>query len=131
MVQEVDPKGKQPAASPPDLKETHETAGEAAIRTDNDEEWREEFPYPWDEDEIVMHPNGAALAELTHGRLLTMEGSGHIPHLRDPVKVNLALRDFALPARPRAANKSFIDLGRAGSERVQPRLDIRIHRGLR
>ena len=58
-----------------------------------------------DEDEIVMHPNGAALAELTHGRLLTMEGSGHIPHLRDPVTVNLALRDFALPARPRAERR--------------------------
>lgn len=53
MVQEVDPKGKQPAASLPDLKETHETAGEATTRPDNSEEWREEFPYPWDEDEIV------------------------------------------------------------------------------
>jgi len=53
-----------------------------------------------DEDEIVMHPNGAALASLTGGRLLTMEGSGHLPHLRDPVAVNLALRDFLLPASP-------------------------------
>jgi Rieske Fe-S protein len=53
MVQEVDPKDKQPAASLPNLQETHEVAGEAATRTDNDEEWREEFPYPWDEDEIV------------------------------------------------------------------------------
>jgi pimeloyl-ACP methyl ester carboxylesterase len=26
--------------------------------------------------------------------LLTMEGSGHIPNVRDPVKVNRALRDF-------------------------------------
>ena len=54
-----------------------------------------------DDDEIVLHPNGAALAELTHGRLLTMEGSGHCPHVRDPVAVNLALRDFLLPAAPR------------------------------
>ena len=51
-----------------------------------------------DDDEIVLHGNGAALAELTGGRLLTMEGSGHLPHLRDPVSVNLALRDFLFGA---------------------------------
>jgi pimeloyl-ACP methyl ester carboxylesterase/UDP:flavonoid glycosyltransferase YjiC (YdhE family) len=51
-----------------------------------------------DEDEIVLHANGAALADLTGGRLLTMEGSGHCPHVRDPVAVNLALREFLLPA---------------------------------
>jgi pimeloyl-ACP methyl ester carboxylesterase len=51
-----------------------------------------------DEDEIVMHANGQALAELTRGRLLTFEGSGHVPHGRDPVAVNLALREFLLPA---------------------------------
>jgi pimeloyl-ACP methyl ester carboxylesterase len=55
-----------------------------------------------DEDEIVLHANGAALAELTGGRLFTMEGSGHGPHLRDPVAVNLELRDFLLPPAPRA-----------------------------
>jgi pimeloyl-ACP methyl ester carboxylesterase len=54
-----------------------------------------------DEDEIVMHENGAALAELTKGRLLTLEGSGHCPHVRDPVAVNLALRDFLLTESPR------------------------------
>jgi len=51
-----------------------------------------------DEDEIVLHANGAALAALTGGRLLTMEESGHCPHVRDPVAVNLALREFLLPA---------------------------------
>ncbi|HET7466941.1 MAG TPA: alpha/beta fold hydrolase [Candidatus Dormibacteraeota bacterium] len=56
-----------------------------------------------EEDEIVLHANGAALAELTGGRLLTMEGSGHGPHMRDPVAVNLALRDFLLQPAPRAA----------------------------
>jgi pimeloyl-ACP methyl ester carboxylesterase len=56
-----------------------------------------------DEDEIVLHDNGAALAELTGGRLLTMVGSGHAPHARDPVAVNLAVREFLLgaPARRR------------------------------
>jgi len=53
MVQEVNPRDQQAAASLPDLAESHETAGEAATRPDNSEEWREEFPYPWDEDEIV------------------------------------------------------------------------------
>jgi pimeloyl-ACP methyl ester carboxylesterase/predicted glycosyltransferase len=53
-----------------------------------------------DEDEIVLHGNGAALADLTRGRLLTLEGSGHCPHVRDPVAVNLAIREFLLPAAP-------------------------------
>ena len=47
---------------------------------------------------------GAALAELTGGTLVTLEGSGHAPHARDPVKVNLLLRDFVAARRaPRAA----------------------------
>ena len=53
-----------------------------------------------DDDEIVLHANGVALAELSGGRLLTMEGSGHCPHARDPVAVNLALREFLLPPAP-------------------------------
>ena len=53
-----------------------------------------------DEDAIVLQANGEALAELTDGRLLALEGSGHGPHLRDPVVVNLALRDFLLPSAP-------------------------------
>jgi hypothetical protein len=43
---------------------------------------------------------GVALAEHTRGRLIVLEGSGHAPHLRDPVKVNLLLRDFAKPPTP-------------------------------
>ena len=58
-----------------------------------------------DDDEIVLHANGAALAEMTGGRLLTMEGSGHGPHARDPVAVNVAIADFLLPATPRAAQR--------------------------
>jgi len=58
-----------------------------------------------DEDEQVLHANGVELAELTNGRLFTMEGSGHGPHVRDPVAVNLALRDFLLPAAPRPARQ--------------------------
>jgi pimeloyl-ACP methyl ester carboxylesterase len=53
-----------------------------------------------DEDAIRSHASGAALAELTGGRLVTFEGSGHAPHSRDPVRFNLLLRDFACPAPP-------------------------------
>ena len=40
------------------------------------------------------HARGANVAELTGGRLVTLEGSGHLPQGRDPVRVNLLLREF-------------------------------------
>jgi pimeloyl-ACP methyl ester carboxylesterase/predicted glycosyltransferase len=52
------------------------------------------------DDAIRPHDVGAALAELTGGALATLEGSGHIPLARDPVKVNLLLRDFVERTRP-------------------------------
>src|SRR5215218_6837315 len=53
-----------------------------------------------DQDAIRPLANGAKLAELADGELVTVEGSGHAPHVRDPVKVNLLLRDFVKPAPP-------------------------------
>jgi pimeloyl-ACP methyl ester carboxylesterase len=53
-----------------------------------------------DEDGLVTHARGAALAEVTGGRLVTVEGGGHFPPARDPVKVNLLLRDFVAPRPP-------------------------------
>jgi len=53
-----------------------------------------------DQDAIRPLANGAKLAELAVGELVTIEGSGHAPHVRDPVKVNLLLRDFVKPAPP-------------------------------
>jgi pimeloyl-ACP methyl ester carboxylesterase/predicted glycosyltransferase len=53
-----------------------------------------------EDDAIRSHSTGAALAELTGGTLATLAGSGHAPHGRDPVKVNLLLRDFAVPPKP-------------------------------
>ena len=38
---------------------------------------------------------GPIAAELTGGDLVIIEGGGHLPQARDPVKVNLLLRDFA------------------------------------
>jgi pimeloyl-ACP methyl ester carboxylesterase len=52
------------------------------------------------DDAINSHTRGIALAEHAGGRLVLLEGSGHAPHLRDPVKVNLLLRDAAVPPPP-------------------------------
>jgi pimeloyl-ACP methyl ester carboxylesterase/predicted glycosyltransferase len=49
-------------------------------------------------DAIASVTHGVALAEHTGGRLVRLDGSGHAPHVRDPVKVNLLLRDFVKPA---------------------------------
>jgi pimeloyl-ACP methyl ester carboxylesterase len=48
-----------------------------------------------DEDAIRPHATGAEFAEMTGGRLATIEGAGHLPHARKPVQVNLLLREFA------------------------------------
>jgi pimeloyl-ACP methyl ester carboxylesterase/predicted glycosyltransferase len=55
-------------------------------------------------DAVVGPARGAAIAAAIPGaRLLTMEGSGHAPQLRDPVAANLAIRDFACPPASRPA----------------------------
>jgi len=51
-------------------------------------------------DAITSVTRGAAMAEQTGGQLVVLEGSGHAPHVRDPVKVNLLLRDFVVPPKP-------------------------------
>jgi len=51
-----------------------------------------------DEDALVPHTRGARLAELTGGKLVTIEGGGHYPQGRDPVKFNLLLHDFIKPS---------------------------------
>jgi pimeloyl-ACP methyl ester carboxylesterase len=51
-----------------------------------------------DADRIRPHAQGAELARVTGGRLVTLEGSGHGPHARDPVRVNLLLREFCASA---------------------------------
>lgn len=46
------------------------------------------------DDAIIGVETGEEVARITGGSLLRMEGSGHVPMVRDPVKVNLALFDF-------------------------------------
>jgi len=45
-------------------------------------------------DALTSVTRGAAMAEQTGGELVVLEGSGHAPHIRDPVKVNLLIRGF-------------------------------------
>jgi pimeloyl-ACP methyl ester carboxylesterase/predicted glycosyltransferase len=54
------------------------------------------------EDAITGPSRGIELAAATGGELVMLDGSGHAPHVRDPVKVNLLLRDFSVPPRPGA-----------------------------
>jgi pimeloyl-ACP methyl ester carboxylesterase/predicted glycosyltransferase len=54
------------------------------------------------DDAIRPHEGGRRLAEATGGEFVTLQGSGHSPHARDPVKVNLLVRDFVDPPRPTA-----------------------------
>jgi predicted glycosyltransferase len=66
-----------------------------------------------DEDAIRPWATGARLAELAHGELVTIEGGGHAPHVRDPVRVNLLLREFAASLAPRPAGAQGRDWTRA------------------
>jgi pimeloyl-ACP methyl ester carboxylesterase/predicted glycosyltransferase len=55
-----------------------------------------------EEDAISPSTRGVALAGATNGTLVLLEGAGHGPHARDPVRVNLMLRDFAERCGPPA-----------------------------
>ena len=55
-------------------------------------------------DDRILSPDGAAeLARLSGGQLVTLVGSGHAPHVRDPIKINELIRAFVagpeVPAR--------------------------------
>lgn len=46
------------------------------------------------DDRISPFSRGLALAEATRGELIAIDGGGHMPQGRDPVIVNLAIREF-------------------------------------
>ena len=46
------------------------------------------------DDRVRPHAVGAAAAELAGGALVTIEGGGHCPQARHPVRINLLLREF-------------------------------------
>jgi pimeloyl-ACP methyl ester carboxylesterase len=52
-------------------------------------------------DAVVGSARGAAVAAaIPQAQLITLEGCGHAPHLRDPVITNLVIRDFAASPAP-------------------------------
>ena len=53
------------------------------------------------DDAIAAIGAGERLAELTDADFVRLEGSGHIPNARDPVPVNLMLREFAERVSPK------------------------------
>ncbi len=59
------------------------------------------------DDRISPHARGAALADATGGTLLTLEHSGHLPHARNPVAVNVAVRTFfGLDPKPQSRRRA-------------------------
>lgn len=46
------------------------------------------------EDRIDSHRVGVEAARLSGGTLVSMSGSGHLPNVRDPIRVNRLFRDF-------------------------------------
>jgi pimeloyl-ACP methyl ester carboxylesterase len=46
------------------------------------------------DDAIRPSESGAAFADLLGGALVLLHGAGHAPHARDPVKVNLLIKQF-------------------------------------
>ncbi|MBV8280750.1 MAG: alpha/beta hydrolase [Candidatus Eremiobacteraeota bacterium] len=46
------------------------------------------------DDAVIPYSSGAGVAAATGGALATIEGAGHVPHARHPVKVNLLIRAF-------------------------------------
>jgi len=65
-----------------------------------------------DLDLVRPHAQGQALAEATCGELVTLKGAGHMPTGREPVKVNLLLRDFLCPPAPRRDPTAYRSDGR-------------------
>ncbi len=69
-------------------------------------------------DRIQSHSAGEKAARLSNGTFVSLEGAGHFPNVRDPVKVNLLLRDFLETGGVvRAAISATGGLGRSGRRR--------------
>jgi pimeloyl-ACP methyl ester carboxylesterase len=57
-------------------------------------------------DAVRPHASGAAFADLIGGEFVSLEGSGHSPQARVPVKTNLLIREFAESVRAAPATRS-------------------------
>jgi pimeloyl-ACP methyl ester carboxylesterase len=63
------------------------------------QQWAEQLACPvlvihGTQDAVRSHAEGEALAGCTSGVLVTLAGAGHFPHARDPVRVNLLIKQF-------------------------------------
>jgi pimeloyl-ACP methyl ester carboxylesterase/predicted glycosyltransferase len=58
-----------------------------------------------DDDRVIPLNRSERLAELTGGHLAVIEGGGHLPLARDPVRVNLLISEFAERFRPPAPGR--------------------------
>jgi len=76
-----------------------------------------------DEDGIVPYETGVALARWTGGQFVTFHGGGHAPTMRDPVRVNLLIREFTESLAPES-------LGPAAPRRTWTRARDRRRRAL-
>jgi pimeloyl-ACP methyl ester carboxylesterase len=56
-------------------------------------------------DRVAPLARSALLCELTGGELVTIEGGGHVPQVRDPVRVNLLIGEFAARFRKLSADR--------------------------
>jgi alpha-beta hydrolase superfamily lysophospholipase len=85
---------------------------------DTDQEWAKYNRHYWLRDAITPHAWAVELAERTDGSLVTLEGSGHLPHARDPVQVNLLLRSFATSLQPPTSSTRRWSRGKARDKRA-------------
>ena len=69
-------------------------------------------------DAIVPFARGERVAELTGAEFVRLEGSGHAPTVRDPVRVNLLLREFAERVAGRPPRTHTWTRGRARPRRA-------------
>ncbi len=86
--------GTTPEVLLAEIAATFEFPDEATVRA-----WCEKVTCPvlaihGDQDRISPIARSQALVEATGGTLVTIEGGGHIPIGRDPVRANLAIADF-------------------------------------
>ena len=71
-----------------------------------------------EDDAVAGCVKAVDLAERTGGSLVTLAGSGHLPHARDPVQVNLLLRQFAESFRPASPSTRRWTRGKSRSKRA-------------
>jgi pimeloyl-ACP methyl ester carboxylesterase len=70
------------------------------------------------DDRISGPQRGIELAAATGGQLVMLEGSGHAPHVRDPVKVNLVIREFTDRIAPPTSERRHWTRGRNRRKRA-------------